>query len=48
MPKAEFFNRFRGGWISDATLFRVFAIASQRNNYFKRYSGSKLAKFYVN
>ena len=47
-PKAEFFNRFRGGWISDETLFRVFDIASQKNQYFKRYLGSKLAKFYAN
>ena len=40
-PKAEFFNRFRGGLISDETIFRVFDIASQRNQYFKRYLGSK-------
>ena len=46
--EAEFFNRFRGVWISDETLFRVFVIASQRNQYFKRYLGSKLAKFYAN
>ena len=47
-PKAEFFNQFRGGLISDETIFRVFDIASQRNQYFKRYLGSKLAKFYAN
>ena len=29
-------------------FFRVFDIASQRNQYFKRYLGSKLAKFYAN
>ena len=46
--KAEFFKQFRGVWISDETLFRVFDIASQRNQYFKRYLGSKLAKFYAN
>ena len=33
---------------ADETLFRVFDIASQRNQYFKRYLGSKLAKFYAN
>ena len=46
--EASFFNRFQGGWISDETLFRVFDIASQRNKYFKRYFGSKLAKLYAN
>ena len=34
--------------VLDETLFRVFDIASQRNQYFKRYLGSKLANFYTN
>lgn len=46
-PKAEFFDRFRGVWISDETLFWVFDIAFQKNRYFKRYLGAKLANFYV-
>ena len=33
--EASFINRFRGGWITDETLFGVFDIASQRNQYFK-------------
>jgi hypothetical protein len=46
-PRREF-NRLRGVWISDETLFLVFDIASQTINNYWRNSKQKLAIFYAN
>ena len=45
---AEFFNRLRGVWIPDETLFRVFDMASQTIHNSWRISGQKFAKLYAN
>jgi hypothetical protein len=44
----SFFNRLRGVWISDETLFQVLDIASQTINDSRRKSKQKLARFYAN
>ena len=45
---AEFFNRLRGVWIPDETLFRVFDMASQTIHNSWRNSREKFAKLYAN
>ena len=45
---AEFFNRLRGVWIPDETLFRVFDMASQTIQDSWRNSKQKFAKLYAN
>ena len=45
---AEFFDRLRGVWISDETLFQVFHIDSQTIHNSWRNSKKKFAKFYAN
>ena len=45
---AEFFNRLRGVWIPDETLFRVFDMASQTIHNSWRNSRQKFAKLYAN
>ena len=43
---AEFFNRLRGVWMPDETLFRVFDMASQTFHNSLRNSKQKFTKFY--
>jgi len=43
-----FFNRVRGVWIPDETLFRVFDMASQTIHNSWRNAKEKFAKFYAN
>jgi len=43
----SFFNRVRGVWIPDETLFRVFDMASQTIHNSWRNSKQKFAKFYA-
>ena len=43
-----FFNRLRGVWIPDETLFRGFDMASQTIHNSWRNSKQKFAKFYAN
>ena len=45
---AEFFNRLRGVWIPDETLFRVFDMASQTIHNSRRNSRQEFAKLYAN
>ena len=44
----RFFNRLRGVWIPDGTLFRVFDTASQTIHNSWRNSKQKFAQFYAN
>ena len=44
---ASFFNRLRGVWIPDETLFRVFDMVSQTIQNSWRNSEQKFVKFYA-